>query len=75
MHGRTRTMEKINRDNMKLEYDPLTESVIESVTGETVYREHGIGEIDLRNVMRGEVTWENSTDPFQNVIYTLRIGL
>lgn len=57
-------MEKINRDDMKLEYDPLTESVIESVTGETVYREHGTGEVDLRNVLGGGVTWENSTDPF-----------
>ena len=57
-------MEKINRENMNLEYDPLTESVIESVTGEIVYREHGTGEVDLHNVMSGEVTWENSTDPF-----------
>ena len=57
-------MEILNRDNYHFEYEPMSESVIETITGETVYRENGIGEVDLRDVMRGEVTWENSTDPF-----------
>jgi len=33
-------------------------------TMEIVYQEHGIGEIDLRKVLDGEVLWENSSDVF-----------
>lgn len=61
-------MQKINRANMNFDYDPLYESVIETVTGEVVYRESGIGEVDLRDVMRGEVHWlgpGNVEDPTQ----------
>lgn len=61
-------MEKINRDNCHFKYDPISESVIETVTGESVYRETGIGEVDVRDVVRGEVHWlgpGNVEDPTQ----------
>ena len=59
----TLAQEKIKIDELHLEYDPLTESVIETSTGQTVYQETGIGEVDIRNCARGEETWEDGT-PF-----------
>jgi hypothetical protein len=64
----THATEKIRRENAEFEYDPETESVVEKTTGQTVYRETGIGEIDLRAVMRGELFWhgcslKGCTDP------------
>ena len=64
----TREREKIIRENAEFEYDPLSESIIEKTTGQIVYRETGIGEVDLREVMSGEAFWhgcsqKGCTDP------------
>jgi hypothetical protein len=52
----THATEKINREKAKFSFDG-DDSIIEESTGQVVYRETGIGEVDLRNVMRGEVFW------------------
>lgn len=49
------------------EYDPITESIY--CDGKKIYSEDGTGEIDVRNVVRGEVHFlgpdgnEDSTQP------------
>ena len=40
-------------------YDPVREVVVDTTTGDVVYHETGTGEIDIRKVVRGEVTWED----------------
>jgi hypothetical protein len=42
-------------------YDPITESVY--CDGERIYQETGTGEVDLRQVMAGDETFEDGT-PF-----------
>ncbi len=62
--------EKIDREKAKFSFGG-EDSIIEETTGQVVYRETGIGEIDLRRVMRGEAFWffpgtmqDDSSSPF-----------
>ena len=40
-------------------YDTMTETITDDSTGKIVYRENGIGEVDMRDVARGIETWES----------------